>query len=145
MNIIKKTSFFAAFSLLTAINGLSVLPTTVLGSKAIASSAPSRTFTFKTLHKGDCQMLNPTLTFKSDGTGRFTAKVLTLHTHSGDSWRIRFVAKNQAGVELFQMGEWKGPRMDDGNPPPVYAFSQSFTYDPLNFNVVSRISAISSC
>ncbi|XGV94394.1 MAG: DUF6294 family protein (plasmid) [Leptolyngbya sp. BL-A-14] len=145
MNMIKKTGLFATLGLLTAINCVGLLPNLLPGAKAMASNVPSKTFRFNTLHAGDCQMLNPTLTFNSDGSGQFTAKALTLHTHSGDKWHIRFVVKNRTGVELFQLGQWDGPRMDDGNPPPVYTFSQPFSYNQLNFGVMSNISVSARC
>ncbi len=137
MNLIKKAVLGLAVGLLTTINLVGVVPIS-LESKAEANNAPSKTLRWtEPIRKGDCQLLDGTLTFYRDGTGQFTSKVRTFQTRSGDYWHIRFAIKNQPGAELFQLSEWTGPRMDDGNPPPLYTFNRKFAYNQAYFEAIS--------
>lgn len=145
MNGIKKTILGLSVGLLTTITLVGVVPIS-LKSKAEVSNAPSKTLRWtRPISQGDCQLLDATLTFNRDGTGQFTSRVRTFQTHSGDYWHIRFVVRNQPGAELFQLGKWTGPRMDDGNPPPIYPFNRQFAYNQAYFDAIHNAVAYSSC
>ena len=91
------------------------------------------------LNVGNDQM-NPgsTLTLFSDGTGRFDCQTLCYKTHSGDTWQHWITLYDQNNNTLFGVGYFYSPRMDDGNPPPVYTWSAAFTFDASKFASVAK-------
>jgi hypothetical protein len=111
---------------------------------AAAGAAPV-TLYWNPIHSGDCEMDDATLTFNPDGTGLFSATVLTYHTYSGDKWHIRFNIKNGPGYVLFREGEWTGPIMFDGNPPPKRRWKVAFTYPWTFLQEISWATAYYSC
>jgi uncharacterized protein DUF6294 len=110
-----------------------------------------RSLRWPTLYAGDCEMYNASLFFHSDGTGKFYSRTLTRHAHSGDVWHIRFDIKDQGGNNLFSLGQWDSPRMDEHDPnvgsnnPGDYTFEVPFSYDPAFFRRISTATAYSSC
>ena len=107
----------------------------------------AKVFTWNEIHTGDCVMqAGSTLILYSDGVGKFEAVVWTNHTHSGDQWTHIIDVKDFWGLTLFTCPRWIGPRMDDGNPPPHYAFGPVFfNYDTTKFVVAQTATAHSWC
>ena len=114
-------------------------------SSASATTLAARSFFWGQLHAGDCQQDNGTITLNDDGTGTWSADTLTYQTHSGDIWHSSFDFYTAAGTHLFFVGTFDSPRMNDGNPPPVYHWSHDFTYDAALYGAVGRIIQHSSC
>jgi len=112
---------------------------------ATVASTVSRQFTWGTLRAGDCQQTNEKLTLSSDGTGRFGADTLTYHTHRQDVWHATFVFTTAAGTRLLRVGSLDSPGMSDGNPPPVYHWERTFTFDPGLYGAISAVSQVYSC
>lgn len=94
------------------------------------------------LHNGDCQEDNGTIVLNSDGTGTWSATTLTYQTHSGDVWHASFDFYTTAGTHLFSAGTFDSPRMNDGNPPPKYPWSKSFTFDSSLYSAVNIFKTI---
>jgi hypothetical protein len=102
--------------------------------------------TWGDLHSGDCIMLpGSSVAFRADGTGTFSATTETLHTHSGDVWHHRIQVLSTTGAPLFSLGPWDSPRMDDGNPPPQYPWTQTFHFDPAVFAAIGSATATYNC
>jgi hypothetical protein len=99
------------------------------------------------LHVGDCQQDNGTIVLSSDGTGTWSATTLTYQTHTGDVWHSSFDFYTTAGTHLFGVGTFDSPVMNDGNPPPRYNWTATFTYDPSLYFAVDLSKTIqhSSC
>jgi hypothetical protein len=79
----------------------------------------------------------------SDGTGEFTCRVKTKHTHSGDTWHHWIVLKNRAGAEILRLGEWTSVRMDDDHG--WYDWTVNFAWNEAFFDVIQTASAIFAC
>jgi len=120
-------------------------PSGAAAPRSAAAVAAPVILSWNTLHAGDCQMDKATLTFYDSGWGYFSSTVKTYHTHTGDYWHIRFDIKNGPGYVLFREGQWTGPRMSDGNPPPEYLFNRWFTYDQSKLPFISWATAYYSC
>ena|SRR5579862_2329459 len=109
------------------------------------SSVRTKTFTWGDIHAGDCEMLpGATLVLRSDGTGTFDARVLTHHTHSGDTWHRTMDGQNGAGVKLFSLGNFDGPdhMNDDGT---IYTWHRDFGYDNSKFDATTTMMAHDQC
>lgn len=96
-----------------------------------------------------CRRLPPdrrhTLTFLSNGTGTWSCTTWTDHTHSGDTWAASFSVLAANGAGLFNLGEFRGPRMDDGDPPPRYGWSRGFAFNPDQFDAIASATEHYSC
>ncbi|WP_263384860.1 DUF6294 family protein [Granulicella arctica] len=103
----------------------------------------TKVLTWPELHRGDCQQDNGRLTFHSDGTGTWTATVLTYHTTNRDIWHAGFQIKGSNGATLFSVGPFDSPHMQDGNPPPRYGWVAQFSFPPDYFNGIA--SAVQNC
>ena len=103
----------------------------------------TKVLTWQELHRGDCQQDDAQLIFHSDGTGTFHCATKTYHTHSGDVWHASFSVKGSNGAVLFSTATFNSPRMNDGNPPPVYRWTAQFAYEPDYFDGIS--SAVQHC
>lgn len=115
---------------------------------AAIAHAPIRqqkVFNWSQLDAGDCHQINGTLTFYSDGTGSWSCTTWTDHTHSGDTWRTSFNVQTAAGAGLFNLGEFDSPRMDDGNPPPRYGWSNAFSFNSDQFDAIGLVTQNYSC
>jgi len=121
---------------------LAARPTTL---PAAPLALQSKTFRWGELFAGDCHQINGTLTLLSDGTGWWSATTWTDHTHSGDVWHSTFNVLTRGGAGLFNLGEFNSPRMDDGNPSPRYGWSNSFAFNPDQFNAIGQVFQNSSC
>ena len=97
------------------------------------------------LHRGDCQQDNGRMLFHSDGTGTWSATVLTYKTHTHDYWHAGFAIKGSNGATLFNVGPFTGPAMSDGNPPPRYNWVVQFAFPPDYFNGIASASQNCSC
>jgi Family of unknown function (DUF6294) len=97
------------------------------------------------IHRGDCQQDNGTLIFHSDGTGSWSCTTLTYHTHSGDIWHASFNIYGANGAFLFNLGTYNSPRMDDGNPPPVYRWGIPFSFNPDFYGAIHHAVQYCSC
>jgi hypothetical protein len=80
--------------------------------------------------------------FHSDGTGTWTATVLTYQTHTHDYWRAEWDIKGSNGAVLFRLSN-SGPAMSDGNPPPKYSWVYQFAFNPDFFDAIA--SAVQNC
>jgi hypothetical protein len=112
---------------------------------ATVAPALSRQWTWGTLRSGDCQQTNGRLTLNSNGTGDFSADTLTFQTHTHDVWHATFSFSTAAGTRLLTVGPLDSPGMSDGNPPPVYHWDRTFTYDPALYGAISAVSQSYSC
>lgn len=130
-----------------AVIGAALVLSVSSASAATADVSPfaAKTFTWGQLHAGDCQQDNGTITLNSDGTGTWTADTLTYQTHSGDVWHSSFDFYTTAGTHLFFEGTFDSPRMNDGNPPPVYHWGHDFTFDASLYSAANRAIQHSSC
>lgn len=100
---------------------------------------------WNSMHVGDCQMDNATITFLPDGRGTFRSTVLTYHTITHDIWHIQITVLNQPGAVLFGLPTWDGPSMSSGNPPPRYAFNVDFVYNQTFLPAIGTARARSRC
>jgi hypothetical protein len=105
----------------------------------------TKSLTWPELHRGDCQQDNGRLLFHSDGTGTWSATVLTYHTTNRDIWHAGFAVKGSNGATLFNLGPWDGPNMHDGNPPPKYSWVKQFSFPPDFFNGIAEATQNCSC
>ncbi|MEV6847153.1 DUF6294 family protein [Actinoplanes sp. NPDC051411] len=112
---------------------------------AALAPALSRGFTWGTLRAGDCQQTNGRLTLNSDGTGDFSADTLTFQTHTHDVWHATFNLSTVSGTRLLTVGPLDSPGMSDGNPPPVYHWDRTFTFDPALYGAIGAASQSYSC
>jgi uncharacterized protein DUF6294 len=119
--------------------------TSAAARHATVSSALSRQFTWGTLRSGDCQQTNGRLTLNSDGTGDFSADTLTFQTHTHDVWHASFNLATAAGTRLVTVGPLNSPGMSDGNPPPVYHWDRTFTFDSALYGAIGAVSQTYSC
>jgi len=102
-------------------------------------------FTWPQLNLGDDQMnAGSKLTLYSNGTARFDCQTLCFKTHSGDVWHHFLSVYDANNKALFSGGYFDSPRMDDGNPPPVYTWSAAFTFDPGKFDAAAIANAFYS-
>jgi hypothetical protein len=46
---------------------------------------------------------------------------------------------------VLTVGPLNSPGMSDGNPPPVYHWYRTFTYDPALYSAIAGVSQGSSC
>lgn len=107
--------------------------------KADKSTLGIKEFTWPQLNVGDDQMnAGSKLTLYSNGTARFDCQTLCFHTHSGDTWHHFLSIYDINNNSLFTGGYFDSPRMDDGNPPPVYTWSAAFTFDPGKFDAAAK-------
>lgn len=114
-------------------------------SRGAAVALASRTYTWGTLHSGDCQQDNGTLIIRSDGTADFSAITLTYQTHTHDVWWSTFRFYSPSGTLLVTSPTLRSPDMSDGNPPPHYSMTGHFTFDPVFFSGISSVFQSSSC
>ena len=105
----------------------------------------TKVLTWPELHRGDCQQDNGRLLFHSDGTGTWSATVLTYHTHTHDVWHAGFAVKGSNGATLFSLGPFNGPGMSDGNPPPKYNWVHQFAFPPDFFAGIASATQNCSC
>jgi hypothetical protein len=105
----------------------------------------TKVLTWAELHRGDCQQDNGRMLFHSDGTGTWSATVLTYQTHTHDYWNASFAVKGSNGATLFNLGTWRGPGMSDGNPPPKYSWVVQFSFPPEFFDAIASASQNCSC
>ena len=102
----------------------------------------SKTFTWPELHSGNDQMnAGSSLTIYSNGTAFFNCQTLCYSTHSGDTWHHTLFVYSNNGQLLFSGGQFNSPRMSDGNPPPVYSWSASFTFNAALFAAADHATA----
>jgi Family of unknown function (DUF6294) len=118
-------------------------PAAAAGARALIAS--SRSFTWGTLHYGDCQQENGTLTLRSDGTADFSAVTLTYQTHTHDVWWSTFRFSSPSGTLLFTSPTLRSPDMSDGNPPPRYRMTGHFSFDPVYYAATSRVFQSYNC
>ena len=97
-------------------------------SEVTMHALQTKVLTWSELHRGDCQQDNGRMLFHSDGTGTWTATLLTYHTTNHDYWNASFAIKGSNGATLFNLGTWRGPGMSDGNPPPKYNWIVQFFF-----------------
>jgi hypothetical protein len=112
---------------------------------AVALDVRTKTFTWPELHHGDCQQNNGTMTFNSNGTGSWSCTTRTYQTHSGDVWHSNFDVSAGNGAFLFGLGTFNSPRMNDGNPPPVYPWGAPFSFQPDFFDAIGKVTQRYSC
>jgi hypothetical protein len=112
---------------------------------AAVAPALSRQWTWGTLRAGDCQQTNGRLTLNSNGTGDFSADTLTFQTHTHDVWHATFAFSTASGTRVLTIGSLDSPGMSDGNPPPVYHWDRTFSYDPALYGAISVVSQSYSC
>ena len=105
----------------------------------------SKSLTWGELRAGDCHLVNGVLTFYSNGTGSWFCTTWTDHTHSGDTWQSSFQILTSGGAGLFNLGAFKSPRMDDGNPPPRYNWGNPFSFNPAQFDAIGGANQSFSC
>jgi hypothetical protein len=100
---------------------------------------------------GDCEMAAGfSLTFRTNGTGRFSCRVMTHSTHSWDMWHQQFIVKNAAGAVLFHLPEippghsiddneafWSGPRMESPPHGGWYDWNVDFAYPEVFYSTIS--------
>jgi len=99
-----------------------------------------KTATWGSLKVGDCaEEPGATLTLRSDGTASFECVTFTYSTHSGDYWWAAFQLQDKDNVTLHSEPFHKGPRMDDGHPPPRYRWGFAFKFDPAKFNAIAKV------
>jgi hypothetical protein len=99
----------------------------------------SKVATWPRLFSGDCVMENGRLVLLSDGAAHFTSITWTNQTHSGDYWWSSFQFRDVNGVVLGNEPWHKGPRMDDGDPPPHYNCNFDFRFDPAIFGAIGQV------
>ncbi|HKT04072.1 MAG TPA: DUF6294 family protein [Rugosimonospora sp.] len=119
--------------------------TSTAAKHATVTPALSKAFTWGTLRFGDCQQTNGRLTLNSNGTGDFSADTLTFQTHTQDVWHATFNFSTPAGTRLLTVGPLDSPGMSDGNPPPVYHWDRTFTFDPALYSAIGAVSQTYSC
>jgi len=122
-------------------DGSSAAAQPAAGKPAAITPFLSRQFFWGTLRSGDCQQTNGRLTLNSDGTGDFSADTLTFQTHTHDVWHATFNFSTAAGTRLLSVG----PLNSDGNPPPVYHWDRTFTFDPSLYGAIGAVSQTHSC
>ena len=105
----------------------------------------SKSVSWGELRSGDCHEINGVLTFYSNGTGSWSCTTWTDQTHSGDTWQSNFQVLTGAGAGLFNLGPFKSPRMDDGNPPPRYNWGNPFSFNADQFDAIGRANQSYSC
>lgn len=131
------------------IEGVPVKPGDVVPESEAGQGIRQKTYTFVNMHSGDCRIADGAagnlLGFNSLGKGSWTCTTWTNHTHSGDKGHIEFWVYTSTGNLLFHLGEFDGPRMDDGNPPPHYRWQNLFEFDANLFDAIGKVSARYSC
>ena len=112
--------------------------------KTTINASPLKQYDFGTLREGDCERTDGLLIFNADGTGHWSCKVKTYHTHSGDTWHIVFWIQSQAHKHLLSLGTWDGPRHmnDDGT---VYSWERDFTFPADKFAAIYEVLSMESC
>jgi hypothetical protein len=100
---------------------------------------------FSELRAGDCHQIDGTLTFMSNGTGTWSCRTWTDHNHSEDTWAASFSVLAANGAGLFKLGEFRGPRMDDGDPLPRYGWSRGFAFNPDQIDAIASATEHYSC
>lgn len=66
---------------------------------------------------GDCELRNARFVVYSNGNAKFSAKVRTRHTHSGDFWHIKItVFELTHPNNIFFTREFSSTRLDDDKP-----------------------------
>jgi hypothetical protein len=120
------------------------------------TSVEQKVWTFPTVKVGDCELLaGATLTLTSDGQFAWNAKVMTHHTHSGDTYHRGMygldAAKNyvmsfwdHVEHECYEHLMWNGSEHmnDDGT---VYAFTRSGTYDKTLYDRMEYVGSFDCC
>jgi len=114
-------------------------------AKLLDVAVRQKTITWGELRAGNGHQVNGTLTFLSNGTGTWSCTTWTDQTHSGDTWRSSFNVLTSAGAALFNLGEFASPRMDDGNPPPRYGWSNPFSFNAGEFDAIGSATQHYSC
>jgi hypothetical protein len=97
------------------------------------------------LRAGDCGQVEATLVLQSDGHAHFRSATYTYETHTGDYWWSSFQLQDASGVNVQVIPYHRGPRMDDGSPPPRYHFDFDFDFNPANFNSIENVSYRFKC
>jgi len=117
-----------------------------------ASSDPSKIpatkiadFSGDRFRAGDCQSNQVIVTIRSDGTGHLGSVSWTSSTHSGDYWWWEVDGYDARNLKLWTVPSHRGPRMNDGSPPPTYANDFDFTYPAGQFDPTTSITLFYSC
>jgi Family of unknown function (DUF6294) len=111
-----------------------------------AAAVESKTFTWSdTFRAGDCGSDTVSVVLRSDGTGHLSSVSWTWTTHSGDYWWWAIEGLDQQKVQLWNLPFHKGPRMDDGHPPPRYHNDFDFNFDPSKYAGTAYLRLASKC
>jgi hypothetical protein len=103
----------------------------------------AKSLNFPHMSSGDCEMQNATITFRSDGTGSFTAQVKTNHTHSGDVWHATMAARNAGNQDIVKLPTFDSMRMDDDHG--YYQWNHDFEYDASQFPAINGVAMLKKC
>ena len=142
----------ASAGIATALLAIAMTATPALADSSAAgtkhasmTATASKWWTWGTLRSGDCQQTNGRITLYSNGTGDFSADTLTYQTHTQDVWHASFSFTTPSGTRVLTVGPLNSPGMSDGNPPPVYHWYRTFTYDSALYGAISAVSQSYSC
>jgi Family of unknown function (DUF6294) len=80
-----------------------------------------------------------------NGNAHFHSVVFTNETHSGDYWWTGFYLQDADKVTLATIDYHKGPRMDDGDPPPRYDFDFDFNFDSSIWGRIAFVTEFYKC
>jgi hypothetical protein len=93
--------------------------------------------------KGDCELDGATIQFKSNGSGQFSARVKTNHTHTGDVWHTTIAGRNAAGQDVVSLPTFDSMRMDDDHG--YYPWTVDFEFDPTKWSQIGSAYSKNGC